>query len=131
MSQSFVVDRFHSVIPYFHLKGAEQFIDFLIKAFDGRELTRTTDIEGRIQHAEIQIHDAIVECSEGQETFPPISNSIHLYVDDCDSCYKRALAAGATPLFPPENRRSDERIAGIKDSFGNIWNIATYLGTIK
>jgi PhnB protein len=51
-----------------------------------------------------------------------------LYVRDVDGAYKRALEAGASSLAPPEDRPYQERAAGLKDSFGNIWYIATYTG---
>jgi PhnB protein len=51
-----------------------------------------------------------------------------LYVRDVDGAYKRALEAGASSLARPEDRPYQERAAGVKDSFGNIWYIATYTG---
>jgi PhnB protein len=41
----------------------------------------------------------------------------------------RALSAGATSVAAPENKPYQERAAGIKDSFGNTWWIATYTGS--
>ena len=40
----------------------------------------------------------------------------------------RAMAAGATSVAAPEDKPYQERAAGIKDSFGNTWYIATYTG---
>jgi PhnB protein len=54
--------------------------------------------------------------------------SIYVYVADVDRAYRRALDAGATSLAAPEDKPYQERGAGVKDSFGNIWYIATYTG---
>jgi PhnB protein len=51
-----------------------------------------------------------------------------VYVDDVDAAYQRALASGATSITAPEDKPYQERSAGVKDSFGNIWYIATYTG---
>jgi hypothetical protein len=52
--------------------------------------------------------------------------SIYVYVEDFDAAYQRALAVGATSTTPPENKPYQERAAGVKNSFSNIWYIATY-----
>ncbi|PWA12858.1 glyoxalase [Pueribacillus theae] len=124
-------DCFHTVTPYLIVQGADKLIDFLIKAFEARELNRTTDSDGFIRHAEVKLGDSIIECSERREQYPPMQNAIHLYVSDTDESYRRALDAGATSLYEPEDMPYGERSAGVKDPFGNHWYIATWLGTDK
>jgi PhnB protein len=53
-------------------------------------------------------------------------NGIHLYVEDCDATYKRALDAGASSIREPADQFYGDRIAGVKDRFGNRWWIATH-----
>jgi PhnB protein len=36
------------------------------------------------------------------------------------------MEAGAEEVAPPEDKPYGERVAGVKDSFGNTWWIATY-----
>ena len=52
--------------------------------------------------------------------------SIYVYVDDVDAAYRRAIAAGAISVSEPSDKPYPERSAGIKDSYGNTWYIATY-----
>jgi PhnB protein len=47
-------------------------------------------------------------------------------VEDVDAAYRRAIAAGATSVAEPSDKPYQERGAGIEDSYGNIWYIATY-----
>jgi len=49
-----------------------------------------------------------------------------LYVMDTDAAYKRALKAGASSLREPMDAFYGDRVAGVKDSFGNSWWIATH-----
>jgi PhnB protein len=52
--------------------------------------------------------------------------SVYVYVSDVDAAYGRAMEAGAEEVAPPEDKPYGERVAGVKDSFGNTWWIATY-----
>jgi uncharacterized glyoxalase superfamily protein PhnB len=54
--------------------------------------------------------------------------SIYVYVEDADAAYARALGNGATSISPPEDKPYGERAGGVRDSFGNVWYISTYLG---
>ena len=57
--------------------------------------------------------------------------ALHVYVDDCDAAYRRALEAGAVTLMgamgEPADRPYGERSAFVEDAFGNYWYIATRL----
>jgi len=52
--------------------------------------------------------------------------SIHLYVNDADATYKRALQAGGTSLMEPSDQFYGDRNGGVKDAFGNHWWISTH-----
>ena len=54
--------------------------------------------------------------------------SIYVYVPDVDATYARALQAGAEPLAAPEDKPYQERLGGVRDAFGNVWYISTYVG---
>jgi uncharacterized glyoxalase superfamily protein PhnB len=53
--------------------------------------------------------------------------ALHLYVDDSDSTYQRALQAGAASLMEPADQVHGDRMAGVRDPFGNVWWIATHV----
>ena len=54
--------------------------------------------------------------------------TFHVFVDDVDASYAKALAAGGESLGEPANRPLGERSGFIKDAFGNHWYIASPLG---
>ena len=49
-----------------------------------------------------------------------------LDVTDTDSTYRRALKAGASSLREPMDAFYGDRTAGVEDSLGNSWWIATH-----
>jgi len=116
-----------TAIPYFVVEGASDFIDFLESTFGATEHARYPRPDGTIMHAELQIGDSIVEMGEASPQFKSLEFSTHIYVDDIDAAYERALAAGAESLLPPTDQFYGERSASIRDPFGNIWHIATWL----
>jgi len=53
---------------------------------------------------------------------------LYVYVDDADSTYRRAVAAGATSLEEPHDLPYGDRRGMVEDRWGNTWQIATHLG---
>lgn len=61
----------------------------------------------------------------------PSPATIYLYVNDVDAVYKSARQAGITSLSEPTNQSYGDRLAGVKDAFGNTWYIATRLEDVS
>ncbi|GGB90499.1 VOC family protein [Staphylococcus nepalensis] len=130
MSTKRIPDGHRTVTPYLIVEEADKFIDFLKHTFEAKEETeRFTSSDGVIQHVEICVGDSIIELSEARERFPSMQSALHVFVEDTDSCYKRALEAGATSLYEPQDMPYGERSGGVKDESGNHWYIATSLGS--
>jgi len=68
---------------------------------------------------------ALCRVALSNEQYPPIAFAIHLYVDNVDELYERALAAGATSVRPVVNQFYGDREGTVKDPFGNQWYIAS------
>jgi PhnB protein len=122
-----IPDGYHTVTPYLLVQGADKLIDFVKKAFDAKETERYSMPDGSIGHAEIRLGDSVIMLSEAMgEEYKPTAAGIHLYVQDCDATYQRALEAGATSTMRPADQFYGDRSAGVKDQFGNQWWIATH-----
>jgi len=117
---------FHTITPYVLVRGATEMIEFLRDAFGGEETFRAANASGRLMHAEVRVGNAMVELADGSDEFPPIASAFHVYVDDADATYARAVAAGATTLHAPVDQAYGDREAGVVDRFGNHWYIATH-----
>jgi PhnB protein len=78
--------------------------------------------------AEIVIGDSVVMVSEAgaRETFPAY---LYVYVDDADTTYQRALAAGAVSVEKPWDTPYGDRRAMVRDAFGNLFQIANRRST--
>ena len=113
-----------TVRPY--LYGNVDLIEFVQQVFGAVELERF-EFGPRCFHVEAAIGDSVVVLEVGDPP-PAIASpaSVYIYVPDVDAAYGRALEAGAEEVSPPEDKPYNERAAGVKDSFGNTWWIATY-----
>ena len=56
-------------------------------------------------------------------TDPPRGMTIHLHVDDADSWFNRAVAAGARAAMPLEDMFWGDRYGQVADPFGYRWSI--------
>ncbi|MGI8413774.1 MAG: VOC family protein, partial [Solirubrobacteraceae bacterium] len=52
---------------------------------------------------------------------------LHVYVEDSDAAFERAVNAGATSLRPMENQFYGDRSGQFEDPFGHKWNVATHV----
>lgn len=126
-----IPEGYHTVTPYLVVEGAANLIDFLKQAFAAEEILRMALPDGTISHAEVRIGDSIVMMAEAQGEYPPMPTMLHLYVEDMDTVYQRALQAGATSVREPENQFYGDRTGGVQDSSGNQWFITTHIEDVS
>lgn len=120
---------YSTVSPYLIVDGAAATIDFLVRVFGGVELRRFADADGgKIVHAEVKIDDTVVMLADGVDAWPPAPAHVHVYVDDVDATYTRALDAGATAVQEPVQKDDEDKRGGVKDAGGTTWWIATRVG---
>jgi PhnB protein len=120
---------FTSITPYIIVDGASEFIEFLKNAFAGTERGRVPMPDGKLMHAEVAVGNGIVETADANEQVSPAPTDIHLYVNDADATFARALGAGATSIYrPTDDHPSGDRWGALQDAFGNHWYISTPKG---
>jgi PhnB protein len=124
MTVDAIPEGYHTVTPYLMVHDAAGLIDFVTAALDAEERLRMPGPEGSIGHAEVMIGDSVVMLADaaGEAT----ASTLHLYVEDADATYERALAAGATSERAPRDEFYGDRMAGVRDAFGNTWWFATH-----
>ena len=110
---------YSTVTTGFRATGAKQMLEFLQKAFGAEH------VSGGMEHAEIRLGETMIELSEAHGQWGPTRGAFHLFVSDCDAVYEEALRAGATSIWPPEDKPYGERSGGVTDAWGNQWYIAT------
>ncbi|CAN5677164.1 Dot/Icm type IV secretion system effector PhnB [soil metagenome] len=127
---------YHSMTPYLNIKGALAALEFYKKAFGAKEIGRISMPDGSIAHAEIQIGDSKIMFAEESEQWGNKSPttlggspvSLCLYVEDVDTVYAQALAAGATATGEMEVKDQfyGDRTGSITDPYGHKWTIMTH-----
>ena len=122
-----IPEGYSTVTPYLVVEGAANVLEFVKQAFGAEEKVRMDTPDGTIGHAEVQIGDSMVMMADAGDQNPAMPAMIHLYVDDCDATYERALTAGATSEREPTDQFYGDRSAGVRDSAGNLWWIATHV----
>jgi PhnB protein len=120
-------DGYHAVTPYLVVDGAARLIDFLEEVFDAEPGERLAAPGNRIGHAEMRIGDSVVMLADSHAGREPLQMMLHVYVDDADATYQRALAAGASSVQAPADQFYGDRSGGVKDPLGNVWWIATHI----
>jgi uncharacterized glyoxalase superfamily protein PhnB len=64
------------------------------------------------------------EGGPGGKHFPGM---LHLYMEDVDAVYQRAVQAGAKSVREPADQPYGDRSGGVEDTFGNQWWISTHV----
>ena len=126
MPVSLIPEGYHSVTPYLVMKNAAAALEFYTKAFGAVELFRMPAPGGKIGHAEIKIGDSPVMLSDeypdmgfkGPESLGGTPVSLMIYVEDVDTIYPQAIAAGGKELRPLQNQFYGDRSGTLADPFG-------------
>jgi uncharacterized glyoxalase superfamily protein PhnB len=116
-----------SVRPYLIVEGVDDLITFLKQTFDAAVLMRVPAPDGTVMHAAIRVGDSIIEMGDAGGAWKPIGAPLHVYLDEVDETYRRAIAAGARSLYGPVDQPYGDREAGVADRFGIEWFLATRL----
>ena len=129
-----IPEGYYSLTPHLVVKGAGDAIEFYKKAFGAQELFRMPGPDGKtVMHAELQIGNSRLmlgdefpemNCRGPQGGSSPVT--IHLYVEDADAVFARAVSAGAQVRMPLENTFWGDRYGRLADPFGHEWSIATH-----
>jgi uncharacterized glyoxalase superfamily protein PhnB len=121
-----IPDGFHTVTPYFAGRDAAGLIAFLKRAFDAQEIDRLATPDGTVMHATVKIGDSMAMIGHVTDpNYKLMPAMLHLYVQDCDAVYKKAIQAGGKSVMEPTDQFYGDRSGAVDDPAGNQWWIAT------
>ena len=134
-----IPEGYHSLTPHIIVKGLPKAIEFYKKAFGAVEREQCEGPDGKVCHAEVAIGDSILMmCEEYPEygAFSPLSAktsgcTLHLYVNDVDSAFAKALKAGAKQKMPVTEQFWGDRYGQLVDPFGHTWALATHIEDVS
>jgi PhnB protein len=122
--QNAAPEGYKTLTPYLVSAKALQTVEFMKQAFGAVETFRSTGGAGGY-HIEVKIGDSMLMIGGGgQYRGDDRLTPLHFFVDDVDEAYRRAIAAGATSLYPPTDQRHGARDCGVRDPGGADWYIS-------
>ena len=125
--------------PHLVVAGAAAAIDTYGELFGAEEIYRAPGPDGIILHAMIRIGDSVLTISDEQPragSFAPgkfggSPVGLHVYVDDAEEVYARALASGARTLGAPVTYQFwGDRHGSFLGPFGHTWSVATRVADV-
>ena len=130
-----IPDGYPRVTPYLIVNGAAAAIDFYRLVLGASERMRMEGPEGKVGHAELELGNSVIMLADehpemdarGPNTVGGTPVSLHLYVEDADSVFERAVEAGARALRPVEDKFYGDRSGSFEDPFGHRWHVATHV----
>lgn len=128
-----IPEGYHSVTPYLSIKGAAEALEYYKKAFGAIELFRM-EHDGKIGHAEIKIGDSPVMLADefpemdfvSPKTLGGSPVGLMIYVEDVDTIFKQAIAAGGVEKKPVQDQFYGDRSGTLTDPYGHVWTVATH-----
>ena len=130
-----IPEGFPRVTPYLIVDGAAAAIDFYRSVLGASERMRMPGPDGRIGHAELTLGDSVIMLADenpdmdirGPAKFGGTPVSLHVYVEDSDAVFERAVRAGAKALRAVEDRFYGDRSGQFEDPFGHRWDVSTHV----
>jgi uncharacterized glyoxalase superfamily protein PhnB len=120
-----VPDGYHTVTAFLNVDGARDAIAFYKQAFGAEERAMMPTPDGKVMHSEIKIGDSIVMISDAM-MMPATRSALHLYVQDADAVWVKAVAAGCQVIIPLDDQFWGDRYGVLSDKWGNRWSIASH-----
>ena len=133
-----IPDGFNTVSAYLIVKDANKAIDFYCKAFGGEPGDVMKMPGGAVMHAEVCIGNSTVMLTaenpqwnmKSAETLGGSPVSMHIYVEDADKLFNRAVEAGCEITGPIMDAFWGDRYGKVKDPFGIQWGLATHIADL-
>lgn len=116
-----IPDGYTTVTPWLISRDTARLIDYVAQAFGATEISRLTSADGRIEHAEVRIGNAIVMMFDAAPGWPPTPGFLRLFVEDADEVHQTAIAAGGTSVTEVTHLFFGDRVGRVRDPLGNIW----------
>lgn len=118
-----------TIAPWLTVGDAQQAVDFYMAAFGAVEVYRLEGDDGKVAVVHLSIDGAafwVQEASDAGSAPGSISVRMILSVEDPNSAYDRALAAGAI-VVAPVSEEYGWRTGRVTDPFGYDWELSREL----
>jgi uncharacterized glyoxalase superfamily protein PhnB len=125
---------FHTLTPHLTVRDADKALEFYKNALGAEILHVARMPNGKVIHAGLRIGDSMLMLNEESPEYgalSPLSTggtgvTIHIYTEDVDAAFKRAVSAGAQVKMPLMDQFWGDRYGMVADPFGHKWSIAAH-----
>ena len=125
----------HTITAHLSVRDAQKAIEFYQKAFGAQLLHMHKTPDGRVMHASLKVGDSQLMLADefpGMGTPSPqaLGGSpvvLNIYVEDVDTLFHQAVAAGANVTLPLANQFWGDRYGQIVDPFGHHWALGSHV----
>ena len=121
------------ITPYLLYGDVAAALDWLTTAFGFKERLRMPASGGTVTHAEMELRDGVVMMGnpgpdyKGPKQIGHVTQMTHVYVDDVDTHYEHAKAAGAKIVAEPTDQFYGDRNYRAEDPEGHQWAFAQHV----
>ena len=135
-----IPEGFNTVSTYLIVKDAKEAIGFYQKALGAEAGVHMPGPGGQgTMHAELRIGNSTVMLTDenpawemkSPETLGGSATSMHLYVDDADKAFQRAVDAGCKVTAPLMDAFWGDRYGKVMDPYGHQWGFATHIEDVE
>jgi len=127
-------------VPYLSVADVTRSVEFYQKAFGCQHLVTRDGPDGTPAHARLQYKDLTFMIGTANPDRPgqarsPVGETpmelggtglvLYCFTEDVDAFYQRAIGAGATEGYPPDDVFWGDRVCLLFDLDGHAWNFAT------
>jgi len=128
--------EYTTITPHLVVHDAQAAIEFYQRAFGAELRDCLKHPQGQqVVHASMKIGNAMIMLNQESRDCGQVSPtslggspvSIHLYVENADAFFEKAVLAGATIQMPITEMFWGDRFGTLKDPFGHQWSVATHV----
>jgi PhnB protein len=126
---------FYTLTPHLTVRDADKALEFYKNALGAEILGVARMPDGKVMHASLRIGDSMLMLNEEMPEYggpSPLSLggtgvTIHIYTDNVDQAFNRAVSAGAQVKMPLMDQFWGDRYGMVADPFGHKWSLATHV----
>ena len=134
-----IPDGYPRVTPYLIVDGASEAIDFYTSVLGATERMRMPAPGDKVGHAELELGDSLIMLADeapevearGPRTVGGSPVLLHVYVEDVDAVFDRAIQAGGQELRAVETKFYGDRSGEFEDPFGHRWSVASHVEDVS
>ncbi|MEO7097085.1 MAG: VOC family protein [Polyangiales bacterium] len=129
MAPKYIPAGTHTIVPHLSVTDGAKAIEFYKKVLGAEEVSRALAPDGKIMHACLQLGDSRIYVSDmmGPQQGKPSGIAVHMWSENPDAVFDRAVKAGATVSMPLADMFWGDRYGHFTDPFGQSWAVAKHL----